>query len=142
MAKEKHSRHDTEYLSDYIIRLETALKHVEKRKVIVSTDVPAPTLGRGKITRVPIQWRLYTHTMFYITTIEAGAHVQKHSHPENVFRYVIAGSIVITVGRKPYYVSEGEWIVVRANTEYSLRNPSNPTSARLLSAYQYQCKVQ
>ena len=145
MAKKRHRSYypepGTEYLSDHITRIEKALAQVEDHNVIVSRDLRAPRLRRGRVQRVPILWRLYEHSMFYITTIESGAHVENHAHPENVFRYVIDGSIVITVGTKPYRVSKGEWILVRANTEYSLDNPSNPTAATLLSAYQYQCKI-
>src|SRR5438067_1732937 len=108
MAKQQPSS-DTEYLSTYIRRIEEALENLEDKQVITSRDVPEIWLGSGNVKRLPILWRLYEHTMFYITTIEPGAQVDTHSHPENVFRYVIKGSIALTAGGQRYDISEGMW---------------------------------
>ena len=144
MAKEQTSNQtdsDTEYLSQYIARIEDALEGLENQPVIRSSDVPEIWLGTGPVKRMPILWRLYEHTMFYITTIEAGTRVETHRHPENVFRYVIDGAIDIVVDGRSYPVSKGMWIAVRANTDYSVITRSNPTAATIASAYQYQCKI-
>ncbi|PYI77247.1 MAG: hypothetical protein DMF04_06770 [Verrucomicrobia bacterium] len=143
MAKEQSSstdtESDTEYLSTYIARIEEALERLEEQSVITSNDVPEIWLGSGDVKRRPILWRLYEHTMFYITTLAPGTIVETHQHNENVFRYVIDGAIVVRVeGKPPYRVSQGMWIAVRANTYYSLE----ARGTTLLSAYQYQCKVQ
>src|SRR5215217_2000668 len=111
---------DTEYLSQHIARIEAALKGLEGQRVIRSCDVPEESLGSGDIKRLPILWRLYEHTMFYITTLAPGARVETHQHNETVFRYVIDGSIVLTAENSDYEVSKGMWIVVRANTDYSV----------------------
>jgi quercetin dioxygenase-like cupin family protein len=143
MAEEETSNQtdpETEYLSKYIARIEDALKGHENQPVILSTDLPNYVLGQGAVTRVPILWRLYEHSMFYITTIEAGTDVGTHCHPENVFRYVIEGAIDIVVEGRSYQVSQGRWILVRANTNYSLVARSNP-HVKVFSAYQYTCKV-
>ena len=142
MAEEETSNQDgnTEYLSKYIKRLEDALEDLEDRPVIRSSDVEEIWLGSGPVKRMPILWRLYEHTMFYITTIEAGTDVETHCHHENVFRYVIEGAIDVLVDGRSYPVSQGMWIVVRANTNYSLVTRSNP-HVKLFSAYQYQCKI-
>ena len=131
---------DIEYLSEYIERIEDALEGLENQPVIRSSDVPVVWLGSGPVKRMPILWRLYEHTMFYITTIEAGTDVETHCHPENVFRYVIDGAIDIVVDGRSYSVSQGMWIVVRANTNYSLVTRSNP-HVKVFSAYQYTCKI-
>jgi mannose-6-phosphate isomerase-like protein (cupin superfamily) len=131
MAKEekaKRSSNEVELLSAYIARIEKALKKVEQKHVILSSDLP-------------ILWPLYEHRMFYITTLAAGTRVKTHQHAENVFRYVIEGAIDVTVKEKTYTVKAGMWIAIRANTSYSLTTRSNPTSAKLFSAYQYQCKL-
>lgn len=132
MAKE-------ELLSTYIARIEKALKGFEHKHVILSTELPKYVIGR-KVKRVPILWPLFEHNMFYITTIRAGTRVRTHQHAENVFRYVIEGEIDITVGRRTYTVKKGMWVAVRAHTNYSLRTRSNPTHAKVFTAYQYTCK--
>ena len=112
MAKEpkaERSSHKEELLSTYIARIEKALKKVQHRHVILSTDLPNYVLGRGKTKRVPILWPLYEHSMFYITTLKAGTRVRTHQHAENVFRYVIDGEIDITVRKKTYSVKKGMW---------------------------------
>ena len=132
MAKE-------ELLSTYIARIEKALKKVAHKHVILSTDLPTYVIGR-KTPRVPILWPLYEHSMFYITTLKDGTRVRTHQHAENVFRYVIHGEIDIIVKSKTYTVKKGMWVAVRAHTNYSLTTRSNPSGAKVCSAYQYQCK--
>jgi len=134
MAKE-------ELLSTYIARIEKALKRVQHKHVILSTDLPEHPLGRGRIKRLPILWPLYEHRMFYITTLKAGTRVRAHQHAENVFRYVIDGAIDITVRKKTYTVTKGMSVAVRANTNYSLATRTNPKPVTLLSAYQSTCKL-
>ena len=138
-AKPERSSHKEELLSTYIARIEKALKKVEHKHVILSTDLPHCVIGR-KTPRVPILWPLYEHSMFYITTLKAGTRVRTHQHAENVFRYVIDGEIDITVKRKTYTVKKGMWAAVRAITNYSLATRTNPKDTKILSAYQYQCK--
>ena len=143
MAKEpkaERSSHKEELLSTYIARIEKALKKVQHKHVILSTDLPNYVLGRGKTKRVPILWPLYEHSMFYITTLKAGTRVRTHQHAENVFCYVIDGEIDITVRKKTYSVKKGMWVAVRANTNYSLATRTNPKDTKIAAAYQYQCK--
>jgi quercetin dioxygenase-like cupin family protein len=128
-----------ELLSTYIAHIEKALKKVEHQHVILSTDLPEERVGRRK-NKVRILWPLYEHNMFYITTLKPGTRVRTHQHAENVFRYVIDGEIDITVKGKTYTVKKGMWVAVRAHTNYSLTTRSNPTSAKICSAYQYTCK--
>lgn len=141
MAKENRRSNEVELLSKYIARIEKALEKVKHKRVILSTDLPQHRLGHGDVRRLPILWPLYEHSMFYITTLAVGTRVPRHRHNENVFRYVIEGSIEVDAGERAYYVSKGMWIVVRANTSYSLKTASNPHGAIILSAYQNQCKV-
>ena len=128
-----------ELLSTYIARIEKALKRTKHKHVILSTDVRARPIGHRR-NKLPILWPLYEHSMFYITTLKPGTHVQTHQHDENVFRYVIEGEIDLIVKRKTYTVKKGMWVAVRAHTNYSLRTRSNPTQAKIFAAYQYTCK--
>ena len=127
-----------ELLSTYIAHIEKALKKVEHKHVILSTDVPEERIGRRR-NKVRILWPLYEHSMFYITTLKDGTRVRPHQHDENVFRYVIHGEIDIIVGRTKYTVKKGIWVAVRARTNYSLVARSNP-HCKLFVAYQYMCK--
>lgn len=130
---------EEELLSTYIAHIERALKKVEDKDVILSTDLPEERFGRRK-NKLRILWPLYEHSMFYITTLKNGTRVRTHQHDENVFRYVIHGEIDIIVKSKTYTVKKGMWVAVRAHTNYSLVARTNPKDTKIFSAYQYQCK--
>jgi quercetin dioxygenase-like cupin family protein len=110
-----------EMLSTYIARIEKIWPHIKNKPVVLSTDVPQrPIDGKGGIKKVPILWPLYRHHMFYIVTFPTKARFGRHRHDEDVFRYVIEGSLTVTADKKSYQVGQGMWIVVRANTYYSI----------------------
>jgi quercetin dioxygenase-like cupin family protein len=132
-----------EMLSTYIARIEKTKPLIKNKHVVVSTDVPQrPIRGREGIKKVPIVWPLYQHNMFYIVTFPPATRIPKHRHDEDVFRYVIEGSLIVTAENKTYEVDEGMWIVVRANTEYSIAARSNPQACVALVAYTNGCPVQ
>ena len=132
-----------EKLSTYIARIEKIWPRIKNKPVVLSTDVPQrPIDGRGGIKKVPIVWPLYQHNMFYIVTFPANTHIPRHRHDEDVFRYVIEGSLIVRAGKKSYEVDEGMWVVVRANTYYSIAARGNPQPAVALVAYTNGCPVQ
>jgi hypothetical protein len=109
-----------ETLSTYIARIEKVQDQMNK-PIVLSTDVQIPTLKDGDIEKVPIAWPLYGVGMFYTVTVPKKKHIPRHSHDEDIFRYVIRGSLIINDSIK---VSEGMWFVVRANTPYEIETES------------------
>jgi hypothetical protein len=115
-------------------RIEVALATLPYNPVVVSTDVPKLYLETPKgITKQLVVWPLYEHKMYYITTVVAGTSVDLHSHEEDMFRLVITGGFSLSVSqgrrhghrdRQTYEITQGMWVVVRANTNYSIATPS------------------
>src|SRR2546423_1661086 len=116
MAKRSKTRRHTsakeELFSQYVARIETSLLHLKEKRVILSTDIRTRPLGGGRgIKKLPIVWPLYQHNMFYIVTIPEGTRVRRHKHDEDVFRYIIEGSLIVTAENKRYEIREGMWFV-------------------------------
>jgi hypothetical protein len=116
-------------LSDYIRRIELAEKNLDPNcPIVTSDDLAIAPECTDNIEREQIAWRLYQHPMFYIVTVKEGTEVEPHSHSEDVFRYVIKGSLDIYVeapgkdGPSEIHktVNAGEWVVVRANRSYRI----------------------
>ena len=128
-----------EKLSTYIARIEKVWPHIKNKPVVLSTDVhQRPIEGRKGTKKLPIVWPLYQHLMFYIVTFPPKVSFGRQRHDEDVFRYVIEGSLIVTAGKKSYKVDEGMWIVVRANTYYSIA----VRGTVVLTAYQNACPQQ
>lgn len=110
-----------ETLSTYIARIEKIQRQMEK-PIVISTKVTMPTLRDGHIKKVP--WPVYGITMLYTVTVPPGTHVRRHSHNEDIFRYVVRGSLTIN---DSIQVNEGMWFVIRANTSYKIDTKSGYT---------------
>ncbi len=68
---------------------------------------------------VPIAWPLYenSESMSYVVTVPPNTHVASHSQDEDIFRFVVKGSLVVNDTIK---IDEGMWFVVRANIPYKI----------------------
>lgn len=115
--------------SDYIRRIEEAEQKADlDAPIITSEDLKVEADVCENITREQIGWRLYRHPMFYIVTVKKGTKVRQHSHEEDVFRYIIRGSLDIHVKESEREgsseicrsVSAGQWVVVRAHHSYRI----------------------
>lgn len=105
-----------------------------KGPIVVSTDVKIATLRDGHIEKIPIAWPLFAgYNMFYVVKVPANTCVARHSHDEDVFRFVVKGSLVINGDIK---VREGTWFVIRANTPYEIKSK---TGYIVIAAYGKQC---
>jgi hypothetical protein len=60
-----------------------------------------------------------------VVKVPAKKHVRRHSHDEDVFRFVAKGSLIINGDIK---VKEGTWFVVRANTPYEIETETGYTA--------------
>jgi quercetin dioxygenase-like cupin family protein len=114
-----------ETFSTYRARIEKSLEGIEK-PIILSTDVHIPTLKGGddkSIEMVPIAWPLYknTESMFYVVTVPPKKHTARHSHEEDIFRFVVKGSLVLNGSIQ---IKEGMWFVIKANTPYEIDTES------------------
>jgi hypothetical protein len=145
-------------LSEYIRRIEKAEKNANlDLPIITSHDLPIKPDVRENITREQIGWRLYKHPMFYVVTVKEGREVRRHSHGEDVFRYIIDGSLNIYVKESEKEgsreicrtVNKGEWVVVRAHRPYrietgTVKGKDKDKDKRhgyvALVAYQMACK--
>jgi hypothetical protein len=110
-----------ETFSTYRDRIEKALAGIDK-PIVLSTDVRIPKLRRGpdgSIEMVPIAWPLYENreSMSYIVTVPPNTYVSTHSHEEDIFRFVVKGSLLLNGSIQ---INEGTWFVVRANTPYKI----------------------
>jgi hypothetical protein len=104
-------------LSDYISRIEDAeAKANLESGIITSKDLYVENLSGGPIQRQQIAWRLYQHQMFYIVNVAPKTHISRHSHAEDIFRFVVSGSLVVN----EIPIDEGMWFVVKANTPYEI----------------------
>ncbi len=101
--------------STYIARIEKVRNKMQK-PIVLSTDVTMPTLKDGGIEKVPIAWPFYG-SMVYDVKVPPETHVGQHSHDDDIFRYVVRGSLTIN---DSIQVNEGMWFVIRANTSYKI----------------------
>ena len=153
----------TDQLSDYIRRIEEVETPEILAKPIITSDdleicLPKKLRCHNGVNREQIGWRLYRHPMYYIVSVDAGAIVPFHSHEEDVFRYIISGSLDIQVKesekeRSPKIsrtVHAGQWFVVRANRPYRIeagtgkgghkeKKKKKPHGYVALVAYQMKC---
>jgi hypothetical protein len=105
-----------------------------KGPIVLSSDVKIATLKDGDVEKIPIAWPLFDgYNMFYVVKVPAKKHVRAHSHEEDVFRFVVKGSLVINGNIK---VKEGMWFVIRANTPYEIETETGYTA---FSGYGNQC---
>jgi hypothetical protein len=113
-----------ETFSTYLARIEKVLPEMET-PIVLSTQVDIPTIRDREIEKVPIAWPLYKHNMFYIIKVPANTHVARHSHDEDVFRFIIKGSLVLN---DSISINEGMWFVIRANTPYEIDTKTGYTA--------------
>jgi mannose-6-phosphate isomerase-like protein (cupin superfamily) len=107
------------------------LKDGGEGRAITSRDTDInDALLEGARTGMPDglkQWQLPFEitgpAFFYITSVDPGAIVGKHSHKRNLFRLVVSGSIILDDGRE---LKTGDWMYVPAGVEYSFRGAHNP----------------
>ena len=111
-----------ETLSTYIARIEK-IQHQMEKPIVLSTKVTMPTLRDGHIKKVP--WPVYGITMLYTVTVPPRTHVRRHSHNEDIFRYVVRGSLTIN---DSIQVNEGMWVIIKANTSYKIDTETGYTS--------------
>ncbi len=105
-----------------------------KRPIVLSTNVKIATLKDGDVEKIPIAWPLFDgYNMFYIVKVPPKKRVRRHSHDEDVFRFVVKGSLIINGDIR---VREGMWFVVRANTPYEIETETGYT---VFSGYGAQC---
>jgi quercetin dioxygenase-like cupin family protein len=129
-----------EKLSTYMSRLEAAEPQMRDKSIIISHDVEveAPEAGGG-IRKVPIAWPLHNHKMFYHVTADAGTEVARHSHPEDVFRMLISGSLTIRTDDEEHKIDKpGTWFVVRKDTPYSIHTDDGYEA---FSGYWFICPI-
>jgi quercetin dioxygenase-like cupin family protein len=121
-------------LSEYIRRIEQAEENANlgvDLPIITSKDLPVdlpPNAQSENVKRKQIGWRLYQNPMFYIVRVKKGTKVRQHSHKEDVFRYIIRGSLDVHVKESEKEgsseisrtIGAGEWVVVRANHSYRI----------------------
>jgi len=126
-----------ETFSTYRDRIEKALTGIDK-PIILSTDIRIPKLRGGEdrsTEMLPIAWPLYENreSMFYIVTVPPNAHVSTHSHDEDIFRFIVKGSLLLNGSIQ---INEGTWFVVRANTPYKI---DTETGYKTVMRYTQHC---
>jgi hypothetical protein len=127
-----------ETFSTYRARVEQSLQGIDT-PIILSTDIQIPILRSGddrSIEKVPIAWPLFEHSeaMWYSVTVPPGKSVPLHSHEEDIFRYVVKGSLVLN---GTIQINEGMWFVVKANTPYEIFTEGG---FEALFRYQMRCR--
>ena len=134
-TRKQRSKNTLEMLSDHIRRIERFSENVADLKVIVSSDFTKPLLKEDLgIQKVPISWPLYKYNMFFVVSVPARTVVPSHVHDEDVFRYVLEGTLKLN-GRK---IKAGEWFVVRAGTTYRI---FTDTGYKAISGYTSICRT-
>jgi hypothetical protein len=126
-----------ETFSTYQARIEQSLQGIQK-PIILSTDIEIPILKGGddrSIDMVPIAWPNLggSGAMWYSVTVPPGKRVPLHSHEEDVFRYIVKGSLVLNGSTQ---INEGMWFVVKANTPYEAYTEGG---YKALFRYTYRC---
>src|SRR5438477_7329375 len=97
-----------------------------KKPIVLSTEVKIATLRDGDVEKTPIAWPLFDgYNMFYIVKVPPKKRVRRHSHDEDVFRFVVKGSLVINGDVK---VKEGMWFVIKSNTPYGIETETGYTA--------------
>ena len=127
-----------ETFATYLTRLEKAQPELVDKPIILSRETKIAFLKDGddeSITKVPIAWPLYQYNMFYVVNVPPKKHVAKHSHDEDIFRFVVKGSMLINDIVK---VSEGEWFVIRSGTPYEIQTETGYTT---IAAYTSVCRT-
>src|SRR5947208_14765243 len=97
---------------DYKARIDAALtaSGVANNPIVLSRDLPIDTLTDLQgVERTPIAWLLYErgHKMFYVTNVPKGTHIKPHTHSEDVFRYILTGSLVIDANNESFRITQG-----------------------------------
>lgn len=126
-----------ETFATYLTRLESVEPQFRDREIIVSSDLRVPRLFDGdddSIVKTPIAWPLWKHNLFYTVEVPAGKHIPRHSHAEDLFRYVLKGSLVVN-GRE---IRAGEWFVIPKNMPYEIDTPDGYTT---MAAYTSICQT-
>ena len=127
-----------ETFGTYLNRLETVNPTLIDKPIITSTDVNIPYLKDGEdysITKTPIAWPLYQYNLFYTVNVPAKKHIPTHTHDEDVFRYVVKGSLLIN---KVVRIHEGEWFVIRKGTPYEI---DTETGYVTIASYKNRCQT-
>lgn len=101
------------------------------KKVISSKDPDwmkvRDTLERQGMPHGVKQWQLPTglgpkqDCNCFLGEIEPNTVVPKHHHTVDVFRAVIDGEVEVTIDGETTTLGAGDWILIRAGTDYSLR---------------------
>lgn len=133
----------SETYADYKARIDSALtaSGVADNPVVVSTEIQIATLTDSQnVERTPIAWLLYErgHKMFYITNVPEGSHIKPHAHNEDVFRYLLAGSLVLNANQESFRITPGMWFIVKKNIPYEIKTEEG---YRALACYRYACEV-
>jgi hypothetical protein len=110
-----------EKFSTYLDRIERLEQQFSDENIIISSNLTSKELlidgDDESIKKEPILWRLYEHNMFYTVSVPAGTVVKEHSHDENLFRFIVKGSLILN---KEHKIEAGTWFVIKANTPYEI----------------------
>ncbi len=126
-----------EPLSKYIRRIEEVEERADLTAgLITSRDLHIPPLTSGPVRKIPIVWRLYEYSMFYIIRTEAKTLVERHSHNEDVFRLVMEGSLRVSTGEREIEFKSGDWFVIRSGQNYEISTEDGYT---VMCTYRIAC---
>lgn len=126
-----------ETFATYLTRLEKLEAQFQDKPIVVSSDLIVPKLFDGdddSIVKTRVAWPLHRHNMFYTVKVPGGKHIPKHSHEEDIFRYVISGALTVN-GRE---IRTGEWFVIRNGTPYEIFTAEGYTT---FGAYTSICRT-
>ena len=76
--------------------------------------------------------------MFYVTRVPNGTHIPPHTHTEDVFRYIVSGSLDLKVNNDTHHIHEGMWFLIKKNTSYEVKTDEGYTA---LAGYRYACET-
>jgi mannose-6-phosphate isomerase-like protein (cupin superfamily) len=132
-----------ETYADYKASINAALtaSGVANNPIVLDRDVTiSPLTDIQGVERMPIAWLLYErgHKMFYITNVPMGTHIKPHTHSEDVFRYILSGSLVVNANNESFRITQGMWFVIKKNISYEVKTDEGYTA---LAAYRYMCEV-
>ena len=122
-----------ETLSSHIERIERFQKQFKDKDIILSTDFEPEIMLDNGIPKTPIVWPLYQYNMFYLTTVTPKTTVDKHSHNEDIFRFVTKGSLILN---KTIKIDEQSWFIVRKNVPYEVYTE---TGYSVIAGYGVSC---
>lgn len=126
-----------ETIQDFQHRLDTLLSQPDyaHKDILLSTDFDlAPLAELSGLNRTPIPWPIDSLNMFYVLQAPPETHVPFHSHPSDVFRFILEGEMTLN----GITVKAGMWCVVRKGTRYTV---SSNDGYRSLVAYRDICEV-